>query len=307
MKWSKRGLIYAPDGSMAWAQKYAFPPTPFILGDDVIRLYLAFCDAHTVGRIAYVDVDAHDPSHVLWVADHPLLDIGEPGMFDENGLLPTSVIRVGSDLYMYYVGYQLGQKVRYFQFQGLAISTDDGETFHRYSRVPVIDRSDAEPLHRTSAFVMQDGGVFRMWYTAGGEWTIGAGGKRLPIYNLHTIESPDGKNWPSSGRIAVDFASDDEHALGRPWIYQDTDRWRMFFSSRTRSKDYRIGYAESTDRGRSWTRKDEEIGLDVSVTGWDSEMIAYASVVNVGGRVYMFYNGNSCGATGFGYAELESW
>jgi predicted GH43/DUF377 family glycosyl hydrolase len=299
--------VYAPDGSVEWAQRYAFPPTPMVLDDSTIRIYLAFCDANTVGRIAYLDLDANDPSRVLRVAKQPILDIGEPGMFDENGILPTSVIRVGSELYMYYVGYQLGYKVRYFQFEGLAISKDGGETFQRHSRVPVIDRSDAEALNRTSAFVMQDEGRFRMWYTAGGEWTVGAHAKALPIYNLHYIESADGKEWPRSGKIAVDFKSEDEHALGRPWIYQDTDRWLMFYSSRTRSKDYRIGYAESKDRGRTWIRKDDEIGIDVSPSGWDSQMIAYASVIEVNGRVYMFYNGNSCGATGFGYAVLESW
>ena len=307
MKWNKRGLVYVPDGSMPWAQKYAFPPTPLRVDDDTIRIFLAFCDQNTIGRIASIDVSAKDPSRVLRVSPKPLLDIGEPGMFDENGILPTTVIRVGSELYMYYVGYQLGQKVRYFQFEGLAISRDDGQSFERYSRVPVIDRSDSEPLHRTSAFVMQDEGRFRMWYTAGGQWTVGAGGKALPIYNLRYIESPDGKEWPRSGTIAVDFVSDDEHALGRPWIVPDGDLWRMFFSSRTRSKDYRLGYAESTDRGRTWVRKDAEVGIDVSESGWDSQMIAYASVIEVDGTVYMFYNGNNCGATGFGYAVLESW
>ncbi|HEX8173202.1 MAG TPA: hypothetical protein VF824_21890 [Thermoanaerobaculia bacterium] len=307
MKWTKRGRIYVPDGSVSWAQRYAFPPIPVRRDDSTLRIYCAFCDANTVGRLGYVDVDPRDPSRVLRVAERPLLDIGEPGMFDENGLLPTSILPVGDEIYLYYVGYQLGYKVRYFQFQGLAVSRDGGESFQRYSRVPVLDRSDAEPLNRTSAFVMRDGQRFRMWYTAGDVWTSGAGGKALPLYNLRYVESDDGKQWPSRGAVAVDFASEDEHALGRPWIYQDRDRWRMFFSSRTRSKDYRIGYAESFDRGLSWIRKDDEIGIDVSESGWDSEMVAYASVIDLEGEVVMFYNGNGCGQTGFGYAVLDSW
>jgi hypothetical protein len=36
-------------------------------------------------------------------------------------------------------------------------------------------------------------------------------------------------------------------------------------------------------------------------------MIAYACVVRYKERVYLFYNGNNLGATGFGYAELEHW
>ena len=84
---------------------------------------------------------------------------------------------------MYYVGYQLGHKVRYYQFEGLAISDDGGRTFRRHARVPVIDRSDTEPHHRTSAFVMHDDGKFKMWYVAGGDWTA-VNGKSLPVYNL---------------------------------------------------------------------------------------------------------------------------
>jgi hypothetical protein len=307
MRWTKRGLVYAPDGSLPWAKHYAFPAIPVQLDDQRVRLYLASCDDRMIGRVGFIEVAAADPSRILEIGREPVLQPGALGMFDENGVLPTCILRVGGELWMYYVGYQLGYGVRYYQFAGLAISRDDGLTFERHSRVPILDRSDAEPLNRTSVFVLHDGGQFRMWYTAGGEWTTGAGGKSLPIYNLRTLESQDGKCWPSKGRIVIDFASEDEHALGRPWIYVDGDLWRMFFSSRTRSKDYRLGYAESRDRGRTWVRKDEELGLDVSESGWDSEMMAYATIAEIGGRIYLFYNGNGCGRTGFGYAVLESW
>ena len=38
MKWRKMGRIYAPDGSRPWAKKYAFPPTPYMLNDEVMPL-----------------------------------------------------------------------------------------------------------------------------------------------------------------------------------------------------------------------------------------------------------------------------
>ncbi len=122
MEWEKKGLIYCPDGKYSWAKKYAFPPTPYFLKDDVIRVYVAFCDESTVGRIGYVDVSAENPSHVVEVSEKPVLDIGLPGMFDDNGVIPTTVIKVGNKLYLYYVGFQLSFKVRYFMFEGLSIS-----------------------------------------------------------------------------------------------------------------------------------------------------------------------------------------
>ena len=56
MKWQKKGRIYVPDGTKWWAKKYAFPPTPYFLNDEVLRIYVAFCDENIVGRIGFVDV-----------------------------------------------------------------------------------------------------------------------------------------------------------------------------------------------------------------------------------------------------------
>src|SRR5438874_1414187 len=305
MRWTKRGLVYAPDGRLWWAKKHAFPPTPYFLDDRRLRLYVAFCDENTVGRVGYVDVDPVDPGRVLAVSERPVLDVGEPGCFDENGVVPTAVVPVGDRLYLYYVGYQLGHKVRYYQFQGLAVSDDGGESFRRVRRTPVLERSDRETLNRTSAFVLRDGGVFKLWYVGGDRWTV-SGGKPLPVYNIKYLESSDGIRWGAAGATAVDFKDADEHALGRAFVLKGGDRWRMFFSSRTYSKGYRLGYAESGD-GRRWTRKDDEVGIDVSPDGWDSRMIGYSAVVPYRDRVYLFYNGNNCGQTGFGYAVLDRW
>jgi predicted GH43/DUF377 family glycosyl hydrolase len=305
MKWIKKGRIYVPDGSKWWAKKYAFPPTPYFLNDEIIRIYVACCDENMVGRIGFVDLRADNPSEILNVSAEPVLDIGEPGAFDENGIVPTSIVEVDDKLYLYYVGYQLGMKLRYFQFEGLAISNDGGASFKRAQRVPVTDRGDQELLNRTSAFVRRRDGVFQMWYVGGSEWTS-VNGKALPVYDIRYMESFDGINWPAAGRVCITYANENEHAFGKPFVFEHDGLHRMLYSVRTRSLGYRIGYAESAD-GHNWTRKDEEVGIDVSASGWDSEMLAYASIVQHKDKVYMFYNGNNCGETGFGFAVLEHW
>lgn len=272
--------------------------------DGRIRMYVAFCDADTVGRVGYVDLSPEDPGTILAVSQEPVLDVGQPGTFDERGVVPTCALWVGDDVLLYYVGYQRGTLLPYFQFEGLAISHDDGASFTRVQRTPVIDRSDAELVNRTSAFV-QAGETFRMWYVGGSDWTV-VNGKPLPVYNMRFLESADGVTWDPEGQVCLDYANDDEHAFGRPWVIDRGAEHLMFYSVRTRSKDYRIGVAGSSDR-ITWERHDEEVGIDVSDEGWDSEMIAYASIVELGDRTYLFYNGNDRGKTGFGYAELESW
>ena len=67
---------------------------------------------------------------------------------------------------------------------------------------------------------------------------------------------------------------------------------------------YRLGYAESLD-GIQWERRDELVGVDVSPSGFDNEMIEYAAVVKHNGRHFMFYNGNNYGFDGIGLAVEE--
>jgi hypothetical protein len=64
-----------------------------------------------------------------------------------------------------------------------------------------------------------------------------------------------------------------------------------------------LGYAESPD-GITWTRKDDEVGIDRSAEGWDSLMMEYPFVYEHRGRKHMLYNGNGFGETGFGHAVL---
>ncbi|WP_020069839.1 glycoside hydrolase family protein [Paraburkholderia caledonica] len=282
-------------------------PTPHRLDDDTIRVYLTCLDDKGRGRPGYVDVSSADPTKIVKVSTQPLLDIGEPGAFDDNGLMLLSLVPVDADtVYMYYAGFELCVNVRYRIFTGLAISRDGGETFGRHSRAPILDRSDTERLFRCGNFAMKERGVFKLWYVAGSDWTE-VHGKMMPVYNLRYQESADGVTWSDSGTLSMALTCDDEHGFGRPWVVKrDDGTYQMFYSIRRRSFGaYRLGYAESAD-GINWVRKDDEMGLDVSPDGIDSDAIMYSAVVSIGAKTYCFYNGNNFGEQGFCVAELVS-
>jgi hypothetical protein len=95
----------------------------------------------------------------------------------------------------------------------------------------------------------------------------------------------------------------DEYRIGRPFVIKGNGLYQMFYSSGGRAHGYRLAYAESAD-GLNWTRK--EAGIGVSASGWDSEMMAYPSVVTTGANTFLFYNGNDYGRDGFGYAVLDA-
>lgn len=305
MKWQKKGCIFMPDGSSPWARHTALQPTPLLIGDDVIRVFVGMRDDQGVGRVGYVDVSAGNPKEILGVSEKPCLDVGTAGAFDENGVIPCAVVRRDERIFLYYAGYMLGQKVRFLVFGGLAVSHDNGETFTRYSRVPIIDRTDDELLFRVIHSIIEDGGSWKAYYGAGDSFRTGSS-KSLPVYNIRYMESPDGVQFPLQGKVALDI-SGDEHRVGRPYVIKEQGVFRMFFGAGSEAEPYRLAYAESQD-GKSWDRKDEELlGLSLSPEGWDSQMMAYPAVIRCRDRVYMFYNGNDYGRSGFGYAELVEW
>lgn len=304
MKWKKKGVIYAAQNDVDWRNQFAMLPTP-ILVDNKLRIFIGFCDEKNVGRIGYVDVNPQDPSEIIEVSEKPVLDIGRKGCFDDNGVVPISILRKEDEIYLYYIGFQLGVQIPYYMFGGLAISKDNGHTFERYSESPILDRCFDEVYARCGINVIYDQGKYKMWYIGSNHdgWTMSAG-KLKPLYIMKYTESDDGIHWNNEPIQCMDYKNADEHGFGRPFVWRDGDMLKMYYSIRTYSRGYYIGYAESTD-GINWNRLDEEAGIDLGIDSWDDTNMSYPFIFKYKDKTYMFYNGNGCGKTGFGYAELE--
>lgn len=307
MKWDKRGIVWGPDGSQSWAISHAMVPTPLALPHiGVIRIFFSCCDATGISRPGFVDVSPDDPTRVIGVHTAPVMDIGLPGTFDENGVLVTSVVRLlDGRLFMYYVGFEIGTRIRYRLLTGLAISEDDGLNFVRHAPVPILERNADDLYFRGGPCVRLENGSFRMWYVGGSEW-IDIEGKAMPEYRIKYLESADGIQWDGNGTLVLDITGEDEHGFGRPWIQSAPGSgYEMYYSVRRKSlRAYRLGYATS-DNGLTWRRMDECMGLDVSPGEFDSEAIMYAAPISIEGRSYCYYNGNDFGRAGFAVAVRQ--
>lgn len=300
MRWLKKGLIYGANENNWWMNNSALQPTPIVIG-NIIRVFVGFRDVNGVGRIGYVDVDAENPSNVIKVKETPCLDIGEPGCFDDNGVVPCAISKVGEKLYLFYAGYNIGYHVRMTIFSGLAVSKDNGETFHRVSKVPVMERTHNETLFRVVHTALYDNNKWKIYYGAGNKFIQGEK-KTLPVYGIKLLQTEKIDDMDREGITCLENEGD-EYRIGRPYVIKDAGIYRMFFCKGTEKITYRLAYAESYD-GISWERKDDKLNLELSEEGWDSEMMAYPAFVKYKGNAYLFYNGNSYGYAGFGYAEL---
>ena len=300
MKWEKKGLLFKTQEFNDWRDNSALQPTPLIF-EDKIRFYVGFRDKYGVSRVGYIDLDINNPEVVLKVSERPVLDIGKDGAFDEFGVVPSAIIRHDNNIYMYYAGYQLGKKVRFLVLSGLAISKDNGETFTRYSSVPVFERTESEMLFRVPHTVIFENNKFKFWYGGGSEFSKGKD-KTLPVYDVRYLESSDGKNIPTNGAVVL-TTKKNEYRVGRPFVIKQGNEYLMFYGYSSEEKPYQLGFATSND-GLNWSRKDEDIGIGLSDNGWDSKMMAYPCVLKIKNKTYLFYNGNNYWQDGFGYAEL---
>lgn len=303
MKWKRKGLLFNPEGQFTWAVKHALQPTPLIMMDK-IRVFIGLRDAEGVSRIGYVDLSLTDPMKILGISVNPVLNIGEDGCFDESGVVPSAVIEHNGTIYLFYAGYQLGGKVRFKVLGGLAVSQDGGTTFRRASRTPVFERTNDETLFRVPHTVVHDNNTWKAWY-GGGDHFIAGENKSLPAYDIRYTESSSPYKFENPGRVLLETTGD-EYRLGRPYVTKINDLYYMFYGYSSEGAPYKLGYAISRD-GHHWERQDEQIGIDLANTGWDSQMMAYPSIIQLNDKIYMFYNGNNYGEDGFGMLELTEW
>ncbi len=291
MVWEKQGNLFSQTN-------YAVVPNIFLLSDGTHRII--FCDRDEQNRSIPLSVDLVQVSEVTHFEDKPLLSLGDWGKFDAHGIMPTWLQRVNEALYLFYIGWNRAVDVPFRNAIGLAISNDNGNTFYKYADGPILDRSVHDPCFVASCCTLiEPNGLWRMWYLSCIEWHVD-NGQLQHVYHIKYAESDDGIHWRRDGRVCIDFKDETEYAISRPCVIKDDDCYRMWYSYRGES--YRIGYAESED-GLHWTRKDDEVGIDVSPAGWDSEMIEYPYVFDHDDQRYLLYNGNGYGRTGIGLAK----
>lgn len=301
LQWKKLGLIFCPSGEFDWMKSHAAVPFAEKIKEDLFRVYFTTRDKLNRSHTAFVDINILNPTEIVRLSEQPVIGPGLLGAFDDSGSMGCW-LTIKDDLrYMYYQGWNLGVTVPFRNSIGLAVGDKYGN-FKRFAPGPIVDRSAFEPHFTATPCVIVDQYKWRMWYLSCTEWCM-KNGVPQHKYHIKYAESVDGINWQRQGVVAIDYANTGEYAISRPSVVCDDEGWKMWYSYRGSS--YRIGYAESED-GLHWKRQDTLAGINVSDTGWDSEMIEYPFVFDHKGRRYMLYNGNNYGGTGFGLAVLEN-
>lgn len=300
-KWTKLGLAFdaKAHANGTWFSNSALTPTPFRLNDEIIRVYAGFRDDQGVSRIGFVDVLADDPLKVVRVSERPALDIGRDGCFDDNGVILGDVVARPEGIYMFYVGFQQVKKAKFLAFSGLALSTDNGETFQRVSEAPIIDRTrNGNTIGAIHTAHFQDG-IWKLWFAVGDDWEI-INGKPFPQYHIRYVEAADLLDISHHSQSCLKPIAP-EYRIGRPRVYRIDGKYVLYTTAGTTTGGYFPTVAYSDD-GIHWERHDDALGIERGPEAWDAQVLCYPALIQHGDRILMFYNGNNMGIDGFGVA-----
>lgn len=314
-RWKKLGKIFDPlqvEGR-SWLKEFAQGPSVLIF-DHHIRVYFSCRPpadefGQYVSYSAFVDLDRKNLFNIIKASKTPILELGKTGDFDEFGVYPVSVIRDKHDIVAYYGGWTRCESTPFNVAIGIAKSKDEGTTFHRLGRGPVLSYSPDEPFVISGPKIRNFNDKWYLWYIAGKKWILHKN-RPEPVYKIRMASSYNGIDWQKSGKDLIASKLEDDEAQASPDVIYANGKYHMFFcyrystDFRGKERGYRIGYACSDDL-ISWNRDDDKVGISVSNEGWDSEMISYPHVFELDGNYYMLYLGNQVGRYGFGLAILE--
>ncbi|MFC1505000.1 hypothetical protein ACFL5W_00640 [Thermodesulfobacteriota bacterium] len=301
MQWKKLGRIFSAEGQREWMHSHIQMPVCLHLDNGIHRVYFGTRNSNNHPHVGFIEFDINQPHKILCISDDYVLGPGPLGYFDDNGLYPGSIIKNKGKLWLYYMGRSNGANGLYYMAIGLAVSSDGGNTFQRYSDVPIMTRSKFDPWMVSTPHVTKETSLWRMYYLSGIGWEK-IKNNLVSFYNIKYAESNDGVIWEQNGTVAIDFEGDETN-IAAPCILKNSTKYEMWYCY-AKHRGYRLGYAISDD-GISWIRKDGEIGISLSDTGWDSESMAYPNVFKYKNKKYMLYSGNSNGKDGIGLAMME--
>ena len=301
--WEKINLIYSGDNIKGF--NYAAVPISMFITKDTIRIFFTSRNKLNQSHPFYLDYNLKD-GKIVKLINKPLFNVGELGTFDDSGAMPQCVIRkCDKEVWMYYIGWNLGVTVPFRNSIGLAVSYDNGNTFKKKYEGPIMDRTKFEPQFNATPHVIFDENIYKMWYLSCVKWEK-INNIIRHYYHIKYAESNDGINWKREKKIAIDFKYKNEYAISVPRVIVENKIYKMWFSYRGGdiSEKYRIGYAESKD-GVTWVRNDNLVRLEPTQNSWDSDMVCYPDIFEYKNSKYMLYNGNDYGKTGFGLAKLK--
>lgn len=316
MKWKNIGIIFNPIKHDELKDYCGYAQSPQALPlKDRIRIYFSIrkldLNNQFLSYVHYVDFNLK-LTKILEVSQEPVISLGELGTFDEHGIFPFSPLEINNRICAYTCGWSRRISVPVETSIGFVVSNDQGKSFKRIGKGPILSSSINQPYLVGDAFVRRFNDIFYMWYIHGTKWIkTETEDKPERVYKIAYATSEDGINFkPIKSGIIEDSLGENECQALPTVAYFKGQFWMIFcyrdykgFRNDPR-KSYKLACATSNDLV-SWTRRCNIFNYDNSSDTWDSKMNCYPNLINIDDNLFLLYNGNEFGKYGFGLAVLE--
>jgi predicted GH43/DUF377 family glycosyl hydrolase len=328
--WVKRGIILEPGFAGPASAKFLSSPSVVRLEDGRLRMYVWTADGTPPwleGRhiILAAENDPANPFEWKVTSKEPLVGPAPNVKTRDRGVGFPYVLPRSDGPWLMYFGTWWGDwtvKRELTNRLGIAVSHDKGLTW-------TVEKEDVIPSGPAGSFdagAIPSAGVVRrgkddylMWYTAAEKY-LRFGDVNQGIMHIGAARSRDGIKWEKLEQPALqarEAAADPyEACLARPAVLHLDGVYHMWIgvydmAPKTRPNEsnsgagsYRLEYARSTD-GVTWTRFPDQPIFPLSPGEFDSTSQTYASVVDMGEQLWLFYTGDGLGNTGVGLATLD--
>lgn len=258
---------------------------PTILYDDgMYRMYYVNYSFPT--PVSYAE--SQDGIHWVRPDSTPILKISSAGKWDDGGVGPGPVYKIGNIYYMLYQGYDAITK--HFQV-GLAKSTN-GKVWEKTPN-PVLSDSLNWEDNLVATDVELFGDTYYMYYCSGGK--------------IGLATSTDGISWKrySSSPILEGSLSWETNGVTVPTVFKEGNKYKMIYMSNDYGyPDLKFGSATSLD-GKNWTKDDRNpiFTHEQTTNHWASGGVFYFHDVTVRNETRIYYTGRtSTGEWQIGFA-----
>jgi len=270
--WHKLGNIYNKEAQL---------PTIHILNNGKIRIFFSK-RINGISVINFFETDQKNPSKIVYENKIPIFSQGLRGCFDDMGVMPSCVCDVYGENILFYTGWNIQKGCVPYGHGIGSLVISNSEIIKRNNLGPILDRTLQTPFLVNSAFVFYENNKYNMLFCNGNGWE-----DKFPTYHLSKAISFDCKNW----KDIEDFLVINNCAMSRPCKHDNA----VWFSIKYKNTPYEIYVYENKVLSKEKFYGNNE--------DWDSEMMCYPYVFNIGNKKYMYYNGNKYGQTGIGLAE----
>jgi len=273
-------LNVGPSGS--WDDTRVGTPS-VIFETDTFKMWHAGDDGNTV-RIGY----ATSLDGATWNKDtihSPVLDVGDPGEWDDVTVRDPSVVFLNGIYHMWYTGWPNSSICDI----GHATSPD-GLVWTKDPDNPVLEQGPAgswDSQWVCTPFVIFENDTFHLWYSGGS-------GTNLVQIGYATTTNPNGKNWTRySGNPVLSPTSGtwDWWRVEEPSVATFNNILYMFY----RGGNYEqgdIGFATSTDKV-TWDKDPDPCLLRGPAGSWDDYSISFPNIIYDGNEYKLWYTGRS--------------